>query len=324
MTPPDTPETAGKTLRTSDNASDPAVSWKVKCLNCGAALAGPFCAECGQRVLPPHPDVRELVGDAVAEFSGWDGKFAQTVRLLVTKPGGLTRQWLDGRRAHFISPLRLYLTASLVYFLAAAAAPNLPPGPNVIEAGGVRIGIWNGPARTGSAARASQDVRAAQRGALTDDERRKALASIDSAPALIRPILKRAMDDPIGLRASMLSAMPKVLFGLLPIFAGIVALFYRRRHYPEHLYFAIHLSAFIFVALTLSELSKMTHVVALPVIGGAVAKIWIVAYSTLALRKVYGNSLAMTVLKGLGIAVLYCAVSVPALIGLVAWAATHH
>ena len=43
------------------------------CLNCGSALVGPFCAECGQRAVPPYPTLRELVGDAFAELSGWDG-----------------------------------------------------------------------------------------------------------------------------------------------------------------------------------------------------------------------------------------------------------
>src|SRR3954467_206677 len=86
--------------------------WDVECLNCGSTLHGPFCAMCGQRAMPAHPNVRELVGDAVSEFSGWDGKLAETVRTLIRKPGELTRQWLQGRRVHFISPLRLYLTAS--------------------------------------------------------------------------------------------------------------------------------------------------------------------------------------------------------------------
>src|SRR5213082_3291756 len=128
------------TLRTSDNAADPAVSWKVNCLNCGAALAGPFCAECGQRAMPPHPTVRDLVGDAFAEFSGWDGKLAETARLLLRKPGELTRQWLDGRRVHFISPLRLYLTASVVYFVLAGAAPNVSPSKNAtVSVAGVNV-----------------------------------------------------------------------------------------------------------------------------------------------------------------------------------------
>src|SRR3954463_7986297 len=97
------------TLRSSANADDPAVTWKVKCLNCGAALAGPFCAECGQRAVPPHPTVGELAGDALSEFAGWDGKFVETFRVLLRPPGELTRRWLDGQRVAFIAPLRLYL-----------------------------------------------------------------------------------------------------------------------------------------------------------------------------------------------------------------------
>ena len=54
----------------------------MQCLNCGHELHGQFCSECGQRAVPPHPTVRELAGDAFAEFSGWDGKFAETIRRL--------------------------------------------------------------------------------------------------------------------------------------------------------------------------------------------------------------------------------------------------
>src|SRR5687768_10569944 len=95
------------------------------CLNCGAALDGKFCARCGQRDIPPYPSVRELASDAVAEFSGWDGRLAATVRALVRRPGFLTGEFLAGRRARYISPVRLYLTASVLYFLIAANAPNL-------------------------------------------------------------------------------------------------------------------------------------------------------------------------------------------------------
>jgi hypothetical protein len=47
-----------------------AVAPSPACLNCGAPLAGPFCAECGQRDVPPYPSVRELVVDAFWELSG--------------------------------------------------------------------------------------------------------------------------------------------------------------------------------------------------------------------------------------------------------------
>ena len=69
--------------------------------------------------------MRELAVDAFWELSGWDGRFALTVRSLLRRPGMLTREFLEGRRARYVSPLRLYLMASLVYFLIAAAAPDL-------------------------------------------------------------------------------------------------------------------------------------------------------------------------------------------------------
>src|SRR5690349_6349904 len=113
---------------TKVSSEHPQAPRSAACLNCGTTLTGPFCSECGQRDVPPYPSVRELVVDAFWELSGWDGRFASTVRALVAHPGRLTREFLEGRRARSISPLRLYLMCSLLYFLIAAAAPNVTIG----------------------------------------------------------------------------------------------------------------------------------------------------------------------------------------------------
>jgi Protein of unknown function (DUF3667) len=320
MTLPDTRD-PGKTLRTSDNASDPAVSWKVKCLNCGAALAGPFCAECGQRALPPHPAVRELVKDALSEFSGWDGKLAETIRLLVRRPGELTRQWLEGRRVHFISPLRLYLTASLLYFVVAAAAPNLrPKAGTTISVAGIDIGTDPGGGGGGAPMSRPQRVAAnAQQGiqsgkALSQQQRDSTLKDIAKAPWLLRPLLTKAVSDPTAIRSEILTWMPRMLFALIPVYAGILALFYRRRNYPEHLYFAIHLHSFVFLALTVAQAAKFTHVVPLSAVVSFAAVSWIIAYAVMALRRVYGGSIGGAVAKGTGIMMLYSLIGIPMLI----------
>ena len=52
-----------------------------------------------------------------------DGKIVQTLKVLVTKPGMLTKEFLEGRRARYISPFRLYLTISVVFFALARVAP---------------------------------------------------------------------------------------------------------------------------------------------------------------------------------------------------------
>ena len=277
------------------------------CLNCGATLEGRFCGDCGQRDVPPYPSVRELALDAVSEFSGWDGRLSSTLRALVRSPGLLTLEFLEGRRARYVSPLRLYLTASLVYFLLAAVAPNF--GLNDGRERGLRITANRGedsPAAS-RAARVGEAAGAAlEKGeALSQAERDSVLRDIEKAPAPMRPFLRRAVGDPDGFKRGIANAVPRMLFALLPVFAAIVALFYRGRKYPEHLYFAIHLHAFIFLALALGALFRFLKVQEVAAVAGVVTVIWIPIYAVLALRRVYGGSLVRTVAKGLAIAGIY-------------------
>ena len=305
-------------LRESSHVSDARVP---ACLNCGAPLTGHFCAGCGQRDVPPYPSVRELAIDAALEFSGWDGRLASTLRTLVRQPGQLTREFLEGRRARYISPIRVYLTASLVYFVIAASAPDVK-----LESGktlGLRVGTTSTEAgqppsraeRVGASA--SQALETGQ--ALSPAERAAALEDIARAPALMQPLLRRAVEDPGGFKRRILETMPRMLFVLLPIFAGILALFYRGRKYPEHLYFAIHLHAFIFLALCVAELLKFTRSPMLVGAASLVASIWIPIYATLAIRRVYGGSLARTLMKELAIGTIYAFTAAAGFIVMIYW-----
>ena len=95
------------------------------CLNCGSELQGPFCSRCGQRAIAAYPTIQEMFGDAWHELSGYDGRFVRTFRRLLGQPGALTLDVLEGRRARYISPVRLYLMASVIYFICAASVPNI-------------------------------------------------------------------------------------------------------------------------------------------------------------------------------------------------------
>ena len=288
------------------------------CLNCGAALTGQFCAACGQRDIPPYPSVRELVVDAFWELSGWDGRFAATVRALFRRPGELTRAFLEGRRARYLSPLRLYLMTSLVYFLVAAAMPKPTPTSVTVDVGGVRVSATQStPQRVAEAV-----ITATQSQQGPDSAKREAsLRDIAKAPAVFRPFLRRMILDPVGFRRGLVEAMPRVLFVLVPVFAGIVALFYHRRKYPEHLYFAIHFHSFVFLALVLSALARAAGI---PVVSTAVrfaVFVWIPVYATLSFRRLYGGSTTVTLLKEAGIGTLYVGASLVALIGTIYWVA---
>jgi hypothetical protein len=88
------------------------------CLNCGAPLAGPYCAACGQRRLNLDPTFHDLLHDASHELTHWEGKVPGTLVTLFLHPGRLTIDFLSGRRARWLSPLRLYLICSVAYFVS--------------------------------------------------------------------------------------------------------------------------------------------------------------------------------------------------------------
>jgi hypothetical protein len=78
------------------------------CLNCGAALAGPFCHQCGQHAHV-HRTLSAFFHDFAHGVLHFEGKIWRTLPLLAWKPGELTRRYIDGQRASFVSPIALFL-----------------------------------------------------------------------------------------------------------------------------------------------------------------------------------------------------------------------
>lgn len=277
----------------------------TSCLNCGAPLHGAFCAACGQRAVPPNPTVRELAGDAWHELSGYDGRIMSTIRGLA-RPGFLTREYLEGRRAHYLPPVRVYLTVSVIYFVIAASAPALGSrGPGEISGpGNMRIGITD----TGGAVEMTAEDRA---------EMQKDLAE---AHWLLQPMLRSFIEEPDAFRSRMFAVMPRVFFALLPVFAAIVALFYRRRTFPVSLVFAAHLHAFAFITFAFSEATKFTGSEHLFDRVSAIMAIVFAVYALRAFRSVFGGSWPITIAKAAGIGVVYLVASIPAFFVIMLWA----
>jgi len=94
------------------------------CRNCGVPLQGQYCFACGQKAVRTELTVHDLVHEGVHELAHVDGKILQTLRLLLLKPGELTAEFFRGRRIRYISPLRLYLTCSLLFFALVAMAQS--------------------------------------------------------------------------------------------------------------------------------------------------------------------------------------------------------
>ena len=85
------------------------------CLNCGAALDGHYCANCGQSAHI-HKTVGAIFHDLMHNVLHLDGKLFRTLPELARRPGQLTRRYIDGERAKFISPLALFLFSALLMY----------------------------------------------------------------------------------------------------------------------------------------------------------------------------------------------------------------
>lgn len=85
------------------------------CLNCGAALSGPYCAACGQKAHV-HRTLSAIWHDILHSVLHFDGKMWRTLPMLLFKPGELTRRYVHGERAKFVSPMALFLFSIFLMF----------------------------------------------------------------------------------------------------------------------------------------------------------------------------------------------------------------
>lgn len=85
------------------------------CLNCGNTLIGAYCHACGQKGHV-HRTLRAFFHDILHGVLHFEGKIWGTVPLLFWKPGDLTRRYVHGERARFVSPLALFLFSVFLMF----------------------------------------------------------------------------------------------------------------------------------------------------------------------------------------------------------------
>lgn len=94
------------------------------CLNCGTTLSGQYCGNCGQRARSRLISIWELLQEAFGDLFEIDSRLWRTLVPLAFRPGALTRDYLQGRRARFMPPFRTYLVLSLLFFLVAFFDPR--------------------------------------------------------------------------------------------------------------------------------------------------------------------------------------------------------
>jgi hypothetical protein len=252
-----------------------------------------------------------------------EGALWRTLRLLLARPGRLTREYLDGRRRMYVLPLRLYLTCSFLFFLVLKLMPAAAPENTlVVGATGRRVGtVAELQASANAAARAASAASAASSGGIGPhrpvgeplrpiDCGRPGERTCGFAESFINNsgagFSKHPEETIEHMRAHMFAYAPYLVFLLLPLFAAIMMLTYRNRRmtYGEHVVFSLHLHAFWFLLFL--------AIAILPVSIGSVLFLAVPVYGLLAMRTAYGGRWPVVILRALFASALYAAVLIVA------------
>ena len=331
------------------------------CLNCGAYLRGQYCAVCGQRSQSRLISLWELIRDAFGDLFELDSRLWQTLVPLLRRPGLLTYDYLQGRRARFMPPFRMYLVLSLLFFVVAFFDPRED------------LGLLFEPQPEADNAQASEDAEAAKQDILKelmeegivvgdelpddfepDEDGFNLRINVDGAgdssgceidaedvtdmpawlqrrltPERLQRICERTQID--GGRAfldKMLDNVPAALIVLLPLMAFVLKALYplSRRYYVEHLLFFVHFHAFFFLILTLQIVfMRLSTLLALPealaILTIVVTSFYIPVYLFAAMRRVYGQGRFVTFLKYIVLVIAYVLGFTATMLGAVAIAA---
>jgi hypothetical protein len=262
-------------------------------------VTGRYCAACGQRLEPPVHSLWHFTRVATEDLTHADSRLWRTLETLLFRPGHLTREFLDGRRARYLPPVRLYLVISVVFFLWASAThyqpkvlqvknPDSGPPQTVLTP---LEGAFGTPLPGESAEQHAERV--CSSGVNYDGPWRERMQ-----PAAHRACVRLVLDRGRSLPEVFLHNVPRALFIFLPLLAGAMMLMYwRPRHYyVEHLLLFVHNHAFVFVLLLLAGLASALLPELSAWISGAVT-LYIAWYAYRSMRVVYGQGRSLTLAK---------------------------
>jgi hypothetical protein len=247
-------------------------------------MPGNYCGHCGEKRV--HPDDLSLAhfSEHVLEaFTHVDGKLGATLRALLREPGRLSADYLLGKRRPYLGPVQLFLICNLIFFLA------LPI---------IQWDVFTTPLNS----QVKGQFYSAQAQALVDNR----LAA--------RQLTFAANATRFNQRAEIIAHSLLIL--LAPLFSIPMFLINWRRRYLECLLFALHFCAF-WLLLTMASLGMINLVLAVVRAGGgwiadtiiqglAVLLVCLPAavYLTIALKRTFGGSMAVNMLKALLLAAI--------------------
>jgi hypothetical protein len=290
-----------------------------RCANCGAEVLSRYCADCGQRVSSSKHSVWHFLREATEDVTHADSRLWQTLLALLFRPGHLTREFLEGRRARYLPPIRLYLVLSVLFFLVGSAGFHSARHHAVVisDRGAVSLAPLDEPVAAKSADKDDEEVENFVRSAMsakTPRERAQRLCGGMSGnswlpiAALKASCFKVVEDNGRQFMEQFTHNLPRAMFVFLPLLALFMQpLYWRpRRYYVEHLLFFVHDHAFVFLLLSVYWLlTALTLPHDLRLLLGIAVGLYLPWYLYRSMRRVYQQGRALTTLKFVTLSLAY-------------------
>lgn len=276
------------------------------CRNCSLPLGpkpGAYCPHCGQDTANHPPTFWEFAHEFITHYVALEGKLWRTLALLFFKPAELTREYRAGRKQRYISPLRLYITASFLFFLVVKIAGwgsfvhvESTTGEAAIPARGI---TYSTKSAKPSSDRALDDLAIKQAQINLDCGAFQDLCQQFQTRLEKKYVGKTTRDVIDTIRTGMLANVPYALFLLLPLFALLTKLIYFRRgiYFGEHVVYALHVHAFSFFVLLLKAI--------LPRYLGDTIVLAALIYYFIAMQRFFGGRWWATTLRYSVVATVY-------------------
>ncbi|HTB26485.1 MAG TPA: DUF3667 domain-containing protein [Puia sp.] len=327
---------------------NPHLRSEKNCLNCGHYVEERYCTHCGQENVEVKESFRHLIGHFFSDLTHYDSKFFTSLKDLLFKPGYLTNEYLAGRRANYLHPIRMYVFVSFLYFLVTLSFNGLE---SKTEEAIAKTAEQNTRNQIADSLRIMLSIgeKNSINGKIKDSVIKNILAKIDTGTThnidftfifnvdyksliafdssqRLLPVQKRERGlkpwmyhrwlhtiNLYGIKGTIFRVtdrtehfIPKMMFVLLPLFALLLKLFYNKKkyYYSDHVIFSLHFHTAVFlIFLVFSILTLLFHSFARD--AQNFEYLLVIIYLGIALRRTYGQSSFITILKAIGLTLLY-------------------
>jgi hypothetical protein len=280
------------------------------CLNCNAQLHGRFCHVCGQENTDPRESVWSIISHFFNDITHFDGKFFTTAAKLLAKPGFLPLEFIKGRRASYLHPIRLYVFTSALFFIIFYAV--VTPAINRSDSEG-EYSISFGAPQYVNPIDTIRAVTSTYKTIAEYDSAQQALPESKRDGWFFRKLRQRNIErmsrysdrnDLIkGVVNNFIHTFPYLLFVSLPVSALFLQLLYftnKNNVYAGHTIFLVYLYVFTFlILLAYFGLERLQSAYDIPGIGFIEFLLftYLGVYSVIAMKKYYAEGWGRTIVK---------------------------